>query len=246
MSTRQRVVAGTVLVLLAVSISMSNHARAQTSEASAGNAGLKISDNGRYFVQDGKPFFWLGDAVWSMFTLYSKEEAEEYMERRRQQGFSVLQFMIPFNGGPLLKTAAVNREGQLPWLNMNPATPNEAFFKTADYMINLARQKGLVVTISPMGGSGGAFVREQNIFTPENVRAYGKWLGQRYKDVPNIVWMNGFDLAPWDRLELTEGLAAGLREGDGGSHLISYGPRGGQSSSYFHHEAWLDFNNIQT
>ena len=27
-------------------------------------------------------------------------------------------------------------------------------------------------------------------------RAYGRWLGARYKDAPNIVWVNGGDRIP--------------------------------------------------
>ncbi len=41
-------------------------------------------------------------------------------------------------------------------------------------------------------------------------------------------------------------MAEGLREGDGGRHLISFHPTGGNGSSqYFHNEPWLDFNMRQ-
>jgi hypothetical protein len=89
-------------------------------------------------------------------------------------------------------------------------------------------------------------VDKQKTFTKDNVRAYGKWLGQRYKDVPNIIWANGFDLAPWQYVDIAQELAAGLREGDGGSHLITYHGGGGNSSSYFQDEGWVAFNIIQT
>ena len=42
-------------------------------------------------------------------------------------------------------------------------------------------------------------------------------------------------------------LAAGLREGDGGRHLISLKPDPSPySSSFLHAESWLDFNSMQT
>jgi hypothetical protein len=42
-------------------------------------------------------------------------------------------------------------------------------------------------------------------------------------------------------------MAEGLREGDGGRHLISFHPPGGQASAaYFHDEDWLDFNMVQS
>jgi len=31
------------------------------------------------------------------------------------------------------------------------------------------------------------------IFTPENADRYGTFLGKRYKDFPNIIWINGGD-----------------------------------------------------
>ena len=102
------------------------------------------------------------------------------------------------------------------------------------------------MVILACGGSSGSFVKKKKIITKDNARTYGKWLGQRYKDMPNIIWANGFDLKPWDFEQVAREFAAGLREGDGGVHLITYHPSGGASFSYFHHEGWLDINLIQT
>ncbi len=135
---------------------------------------LQVSDNGRYFLQNGKPFFWLGDAAWSIFVLYTKEEADTYLEHRTRQGFNVIQVMIPFNGGPRLETQASNRDGELPWHESNPAKLNEAYFKNVDYVIDLARRKGLVMYVLALGGSSGSFVDKEKVFTKENVRTYGR------------------------------------------------------------------------
>jgi hypothetical protein len=236
-------IAGLLLALLA---SPSSSRAGQSSQAAGGALTLQVSANGHYLVQGGKPFFWLGDTVWSLFTLYRPQEAEEYLRHRRQQGFTVEHTMIAFNGGPGLKTHSSNPGGEQPWLDSNPATPNEAFFKNVDHILDVARQEGLVVVIMPCGGSGGSFVDKDKVFTKENVRAYGKWLGRRYKDMPNVIWGNGFDLRPWEYVDIAQELAAGLREGDGGAHLMTYHPSGGNSSSYFQDESWLAFNLIQT
>jgi hypothetical protein len=58
--------------------------------------------------------------------------------------------------------------------------------------------------------------------------------------------VNGFDLKSSEYPEITQALAAGLQEGDGGAHLITFHPGGGNSSSYFHTEKWLSYNTIQT
>ncbi len=212
--------------------------------ALAGAPWLTTQDH--YFVHDGKPFFWLGDTNWALFNLYTPAEAAGYLDHRARQGFTVVNVMMIFSGGPGMKAVVENTEGNAPFLDGNPATPNEAFFKNVDRILAAARAKNLILAISPCGGSSGTFVKEQRVFTEAKVRAYGRWLGRRYKDVPNLIWVNGFDLKSSEYVEITEALAAGLREGDGGQHLITFHPGGGNSSSYFHGESWLSYNTIQT
>ena len=207
---------------------------------------LRVSENGRYFLRGGRPFFWMGDTVWSLVNRYTPEEAEFYMEHRREQGFNVLNIMLIFNGGPGIVTPMADAEGELPFVNMNPATPNDHYFRNVDRIVALAREKGFTLAVAACGGSGGSFVDKQKVITAGNARAYGRWLGRRYKNAPNIIWVNGFDLPPWRYEEVAREFAAGFEEGDGGSHLITYHPAGGGSSSYFHYEPWLAANSIQT
>jgi len=45
---------------------------------------IKVSPGGRHFVdRTGKPFFWLGDTAWPLFTRYSPEQAAAYLKHRR-------------------------------------------------------------------------------------------------------------------------------------------------------------------
>ena len=90
------------------------------------------------------------------------------------------------------------------------------------------------------------------IFTPENARAYGRLLGERYRDAPNVIWILGGDRVAVDEKEgdfrpVWHAMAAGIEAGDGGRHLVTYHPQGGRSSSEWFHEApWLDFNMLQS
>ena len=48
-------------------------------------------------------------------------------------------------------------------------------------------------------------------------------------------------------LEIWRAMAAGIKKGDEGKHLITYHPRGNSSSSKsLHNEEWLDFNMYQS
>src|SRR5690242_13804076 len=67
---------------------------------------LKVSPNGRYFMTaDGKPFFWLGDTGWLLFSKLNREEAIKYLDDRKQKGFNVIQVMV------LHQTKVVNAYG---------------------------------------------------------------------------------------------------------------------------------------
>lgn len=41
-----------------------------------------------------KPFFWLGDTAWMLFTNISYEEAYTYLKNRADKGFNVIQAVL--------------------------------------------------------------------------------------------------------------------------------------------------------
>ena len=86
------------------------------------------------------------------------------------------------------------------------------------------------------------------VFNAQNAESYGEWLGRRYRDAPNIIWILGGDrsLETETQKEVIRAMARGLRKGDGGVHLQTLHPRGGEgSSAHFHNDDWLDFNMRQ-
>lgn len=208
---------------------------------------IRVSKNGRYFEQaNGEPFFWLGDTCWPLFGQYTKEEAERYLTNRAEKRFTVIQCVAAWGGtlGQETPQPGVNFTGEPPWVGGNPAKPNPAYFENVDYLLRYAEQAGLVLAILP---TWGLYVSEIQTINLHNARIYGRWLGERYRDTTNLVWINGGDRIPTWREEVYRELALGLREGDGGKHLITYHPCGWRSSSeYWHEEEWLDFNMIET
>jgi hypothetical protein len=208
---------------------------------------IRISQNGRYFADSsGAPFFWLGDTAWPLFAEYTPENARRYLLSRAELGYTVIQGVLAWGGGTGFETQSPgpNALGQVPWLDGNPATPNKAYFENVDSLVEFAAQNRLILGMLP---TWGYYVNDIQTLTAENAREYGLWLGTRYKDATNIVWILGGDRIPTGLEETTRQLADGLRTGDGGSHLITYHPCGGRSSSqFFHNETWLDFNMIET
>lgn len=208
---------------------------------------LEVSDNGRYLQhEDGTPFFYLGDTAWELFHRLNKEDVEKYLENRRAKGFNVIQAVI------LAELDGLNtpdKNGNRPLFNNAPETPNPDYFEWVDTVIQIAQSKGLFIGLLPTWGDK---VDKQwgvgpEVFNEKNAYIYGKWLGERYCNFPNIIWIIGGDrLGGGDNFKIWNALAKGIKEVDR-NHLMSFHPLGECSSSnWFHNEEWLDFNMTQT
>lgn len=215
---------------------------------------LRVSDNHRFLVyENGKPFFYLGDTAWELFHRLTLKEAEVYMENRRKKGFTVLQAVIlaELNGidGP-------NAMGHKPMRDHDPSKLNENFFRDIDAFIKLAESKGLYIGLLPTWGDKlfkSTWGKGPEIFNESNAREYGKFLGNRYKDQKNIIWILGGDRNPRNAKDVAvwRAMGDGIAEGAGGydKSLMTYHPQpkqNGGSSTWFHNDKWLDFNMMQT
>jgi len=240
----------TVLVSLfmcsVLSNAQENPWKGKSSDLSHGK--LKVSENKHFLVfEDGTPFFYLGDTGWELLHRLSKEETEKYLENRRAKGFTVIQAvaLAELDG---LNTP--NAEGNKPLTDNNPLKLNEPYWQHVDWVIKKAEEKGIFIGLLPTWGDkwNQKWGEGPQIFNPENARAYGKLLSERYKDSPNIIWILGGD-RPIDielHRQIIVNMAIGLNEGDKGSHLIGFHPTGGQGSAQIlPNEPWLDFNMRQ-
>jgi hypothetical protein len=205
---------------------------------------LKLSENRRFLVTESdRPFFWLGDTAWELFHRLNREDAAKYLEHRAKQGFTVIQAVALAEFGGLTEP---NAYGQLPLAGNDPTRPNEEYFRQVDWIVAKANSLGLYIGLLPTWGDkwNQKWGAGPEIFTPANAASYGEWLGRRYKDA-GIVWILGGDRpVENDRHRaILEGMARGLRRGDGGAHLITLHPTGGAGSAqYFPNADWLDFN----
>jgi hypothetical protein len=214
----------------------------------SGSGGLRISADGRHVVEaDGRPFFWLADTAWELLHRLNEEETELYLEDRRRKGFNVVQTVILAELGGL---RVPNANGDLPLQNNDPARPNEAYFRHVDHVLARAEAKGMVLGLLPTWGD--KFNRKwgegPEIFTPENARAYGAFLGRRYKG-RRVVWILGGDRNPdtGRHLAIVRAMAEGLDAETGGRQLITYHPQGWtKSSQFFLGDPWIDFHMFQS
>ncbi len=208
---------------------------------------LQVSPNHRYLQNaEGKPFFYLGDTAWELFHRLSLVEASRYLENRVDKGFTVIQAVVLAQLGGL---SVPNANGDLPCIDRDPAQIEEAYFEHVDAIIGMANKLGLVIGMLPTWGSYWSSTNNTDpIFTPENARLFGKFLGERYRE-DSVIWILGGDENINNEKErsIIEAMVDGIHEGDGGHHLMTFHPRGpGRSSDYLHQASWLDFNMFQS
>ncbi len=208
----------------------------------------RVSANGRYLLdQAGQPFFWLGDTAWELFHRPTFAEADQYLQDRASKRFTVIQAVVLAEYGGLTEPTP---GGNLPLVRNDPGQPVEAYFQHVDAVVARANALGLVVGMLPTWGDkwNKKWGQGPEIFTPTNARTYGKFLGQRYRDRA-IVWILGGDrpVESDQHTQIIRALAAGLAEGDGGRHLMTFHPAGGRTSADpFGADAWLASNMIQS
>jgi Protein of unknown function (DUF4038)/Putative collagen-binding domain of a collagenase len=209
---------------------------------------LQVSANRRFLVHDdGRPFFYLGDTAWELFHRLTLSEVERYLQDRAAKGFTVIQAvaLAEIDG---LHTPDMH--GDQPLIGDDPAQPNEAYFAHVDAVVAMAAGLGLYIGMLPTWGDkwNKKWGVGPEIFTPENARAYGLWLGKRYADAP-LIWILGGDrpIESEHHRAIIRAMAEGLREGDGGRHLMTFHTWGPHASSeYVHDEPWLDFHTCQS
>ena len=224
---------------------------------------LQISDNKHGFVlEDGSPFFWLGDTAWVLFMM-SEEDIEFYMADRAGRGFNVIQCMVI--RGVLKESAPCPPEnknltpcygGALPFSSFSPLEFNERYFAHIDAIVDAAARHGLRMAMAAMWGCNADTMFCDPL---RDNYAYARFLGERYKDRTNVIWIasgeyekiipNWEEKAPYvidDRQKrLLSRLGEGLRDGSAGRHLITIHPIF-TSARDFHDSPWLDFNMQQT
>jgi hypothetical protein len=210
---------------------------------------IRVSENKRFFTdQDGKPFFWLGDTGWLLFSRLKREEADRYLTDRQQKGFNVVQVMVV----QALRTVNVYGDSALADRNLgNPDVTDGASFTDSvqydywdhvDYVVDKAREKGIYIAMVPIWGNA---VKSGKI-SVEQAGKYAGFLAKRYKNKSNIIWLNGGDVRGDTFPEVWETIGSTIRAQDT-NHLITFHPFGRtQSSEWFHDRKWLYFNMFQS
>lgn len=206
------------------------------------NGRLIISSNNRYLqFENGRPFFWLGDTGWLVPQHLDRAEVEYYFNKCRRAGYNMVQIQV------MDAVPSYNIYGQqsLPYgWDFTKADPVGvySYWDHLDYIVRKAEQNGIYIGMVAIWGSQ---VQAGNI-NAEQAKAYGKFLAERYKNSPNIIWIMGGDIQGDIHPEVWNALATSIKSIDN-KHLMTYHPRGRYTSAKWWSKAsWMDFHTFQS
>ena len=206
------------------------------------NGRLMISSNNRYLqFENGSPFFWLGDTGWLVPQHLDRSEVEYYFNKCRRAGYNMVQIQV------MDAVPSYNIYGQQSlsygW-DFTKADPEGeySYWDHLDYIVRKAEQNGIYIGMVAIWGSQ---VQSGNI-NAEQAKAYGKFLAERYKNNPNIIWIMGGDIQGDIHPEVWNALATSIKSIDN-KHLMTFHPRGRYTSAKWWSKAsWMDFHTFQS
>ena len=192
---------------------------------------LKLSPGQHYVVdQNGTPFFIQGDSPWYLTESLSQSNADYYLSNRWVQGFNSIILDITATTAESQQPSQANQYGQFPFTIIiaghytNLLSWNTNYFTNVDWVIQRAGYYGICVFAYPLyDGFGGSDWYLQMANNTTNVLfAYGQFIGNRYKNFTNIVWLGAGDYSePYTGTNcLWDWVAAGIKSADT-NHLFS-------------------------
>ena len=171
------------------------------------NGRLQVSENGRFLqFENGKPFFWMGETGWLLPERLDREEADYYLDGVRDAGYNVVQVQTVNN------VPAKNAYGKLSmpdgydFSHIDDEGEN-GYWQHFDYIIRKAEQNGIYIGMVCIWGG----LVKNGLMNVEQAEAYGRFLAERYKDAPNIIWIMGGDIRGDVETEVWETLARTIK-----------------------------------
>ena len=205
------------------------------------NGRLKVSDNGQYLVhENGTPFFWMGNTSWLMPERLNRDEVEFFLTREQEEGYNVEQIQVLDSNYPTFNV--FGRQAFDDSFDFEAYTqPGQyGYWDHLDYIVGMAERMGIYIAMDCIWGG------QINRLTPEKATKYGRFLGERYKDRPNIIWMIGGDIMGDKGMVSWDALARAIKAADA-NHLMTFHPRGRTTSAWWYNDReWLDFNMFQS
>ena len=167
---------------------------------------LVVSPDKRYLMgSNGAPFMVAGDSPQCLSANLSTANMDAYFAARAAQGFNaswVNLLCTTYTGG---RTDATTYDGIAPFTGTisgglyDLTKPNPTYFARVDALFAAAAAHGTVVFADPIEFGGFSQTIQAN--SAAAASSYGQFLGARYRNQANIVWMSGNDMAGFNMVD---------------------------------------------
>lgn len=219
---------------------------------------LKICSSGAsgYLCdQNNVPFAIVGDAAWSgaiQLDTTGSTDYKTYIDDRADKGFTaiIVRALTHLEGD----NAPSNQDNEHPFTNgsYDWSVRNENYWSSLDTLLDYAKSRNIVVFLSPayLGYNCGnqGWYAEMNAQTNADMTDYGEFIGSRYANQGNIIWLQGGDADcslcsnACDRINAIAN-AISSANGDNGAHLQTAHSYRSRSALDDYDQSWLDLNS---
>ncbi|MGB8887735.1 MAG: choice-of-anchor tandem repeat GloVer-containing protein [Candidatus Korobacteraceae bacterium] len=179
---------------------------------------IRASNDQRYLVdQNNVPFLLIGDAPHAMFANISVADARTYIADRAAHGITALWCELLINQYVGGRPDGSTYDGIEPFTGTLPdgyydlTTPNPEYFARVDQMISIASSYNIVILLDSLetGGWMGIFAANGDA----SANSWGTYIGGRYKNFSNVIWIMGNDFQDWNYSDQDNTLAQNVMEG---------------------------------
>jgi hypothetical protein len=211
-----------------------------------GNFPLKVSE-GKLVTQSGQQFLIVGDSPWYLMQKLDRSSTDKYLENRHAKGVNSL--ILCMIASPMV--GSENIYGENPFLeNLDFLKPNPVYFDHVDYIIKKAEKEGIAMFLFPaylgydMGDNHPEGFYEAMIANgPAKMYEYGRFIGNRYKDYSNIVWVMGGDASPDEALDEIRAMVKGIQETTNNQIFTVHNGRYSSGVTEYNGDNWIDLNS---
>jgi len=214
---------------------------------------LALSEDRRNLVDtQGQPFLIQADSAWSLVAELSDDDTIRYLDDRARRGFDAILISVPEPAFTHHSPPWANAAGEEPFADVNDwTTENEAYFAHVDWVLRELDRRGMLALVAPAylgyDCSPEGWCTQMFANGVERLQEYGRYIGARYRDFPNIMWVQGGDLTPStsgepSQMDLVNAVANGIAEGDDGLHYHAAHWSRGTSGADLSGLTWLDID----
>ncbi len=171
---------------------------AVTTAGAQGGYRLEISSNGKYLVNSitGDPVFLTGDAPQTLMVQLSNADIETYLQDRQARGINAI-WVYPIDNSDQTSPPK-NFEGNVPFDGADFTNFDTAYWAQVDHILGRIQAYGMtafmnVAFVSTPQYGTCCYYNSILAASDATMTAYGTFLGNRYKNSPNIVWVLGGD-----------------------------------------------------